>query len=240
MPKTSMLVPLLQKHPALATLSQVRPKHLSLLYLRRLQLPRLLLFKLILEPMHQQLNQSCLLSDRQPDTSVMDSSRPTMESRLDMASSPPTTLSALSNPSKLTSKLLLPAMAAMVLSRKLEAIPSLPATIGHKHQADLRISAKLASPDLAPVPATAGKQATVSKSRQDTVAPEAATEATVVAKTTATAETAAMALPTAVLSEVMVVDLVEDAPMVVDKAVPDMEAQEGGEELSFCVYGLNA
>jgi hypothetical protein len=60
--------------------------------------------------------------------------------------------------------------------------------------------------------------------------------------TTATAETtAAMALPTtAVLSEVMVVDLVEDAPMVVDTAKPDMEAQEDGEELSFCVYGLNA
>ena len=49
---------------------------------------------------------------------------------------------------------------------------------------------------------------------------------------------AAMALPEAV--QVMVVDLVESAPTEVDMAVPDMEAQEDGEELSFCVYGLNA
>ena len=228
-PKTSMLVPLLLKHPASATISQVRLQHLRLLNPRCLKLRRLLLFKLILDPMHQ-LHQ---LSQRQPLTSAMDSSRPAMESRLDMAA---TTPSAHSNPSKLTGKLLLLAMAATVSSRKLEAIPSLPATIGHKHQPDLRLSAKLASPDLAAsaVPAMASKQATV--------APVAASEATAVATTTtATAEaTAAMALPTtAVLSEVMVVDMVEDAPMV-DLAVPDMEAQEGGEELSFCVYGLNA
>lgn len=51
----------------------------------------------------------------------------------------------------------------------------------------------------------------------------------------ATAETAAMALPTAVLL-VVEVDMVEAAPTVEDTAAPDMEAL-GGEELSFCVYG---
>ena len=78
---------------------------------------------------------------------------------------------------------------------------------------------------------------------------EAAREASVDSKNKALEVKAAMALPEAVQVMVVdleesaptvVVDLVSRAPTVVDLAVPDMEAQEDGEELSFCVYGLNA
>ena len=71
----------------------------------------------------------------------------------------------------------------------------------------------------------------------DTV--EAAREASADSTNKASEVKAAMALPEA--AQVMVVDMVESAPSAaVDMAVPDMEAQEDGEELSFCVYGLNA
>ena len=66
--------------------------------------------------------------------------------------------------------------------------------------------------------------------------PATAAQADMVAPEAATAEPAAMALPTAVLMVVIVVDMVEAAPLVEDTAAPDMEAL-GGEELSFCVYG---
>ena len=93
------------------------------------------------------------------------------------------------------------------------------------------------------------KAATVANPEVDTASPaaamvapeadtEAAKEATVDSKTTATENKAAMALPEAV--QVTGVDMVESAPTEVDMAVPDMEAQKDGEELSFCVYGLNA
>ena len=96
----------------------------------------------------------------------------------------------------------------------------------------------------------ADMEADLAAPEADTAAREAsAREASVDSKNKALEVKAAMALPEAV--QVMVVDLVESAPTVVvdlvsraptvvDMAVPDMEAQEDGEELSFCVYGLNA
>ena len=86
-----------------------------------------------------------------------------------------------------------------------------------------------------PVVATANPEADMAAPEADT---EANRKASVDSKNRALEVKAAMALPEAV--QVMVVDLVESAPTEVDMAVPDMEAQEDGEELSFCVYGLNA
>ena len=89
---------------------------------------------------------------------------------------------------------------------------------------------------------TASPEVATANPEADMAAPEADTEAnrkaSVDSKNRALEVKAAMALPEAV--QVMVVDLVESAPTEVDMAVPDMEAQEDGEELSFCVYGLNA
>lgn len=89
---------------------------------------------------------------------------------------------------------------------------------------------------------TASPEVATANPEADMAAPEAAMEAnrkaSVDSKNRALEVEAAMALPEAV--QVMVVDLVESAPTEVDMAVPDMEAQEDGEELSFCVYGLNA
>ena len=222
------------------------------------------------------------MENRQDMASSMESKQD-MASSLDMAhsmahsmaSSPPPPLLALSNPSKLRSKLLLAPTATVVLRRVLALIPSLD-SVGPQHPADLRVSANLALPALAssvnkevmvlvpatvplkmsmasrPRPATASRPRPAMASRLamasnlamvllrpataaqavDTVAPQAASVASA-----ATAETAAMALPPAVLLVVLVVDMVEAALLVVDLAVPDTEAQAGGEELSFCVYG---
>jgi hypothetical protein len=96
-----------------------------------------------------------------------------------------------------------------------------------------------------PEAATANPEVDMAAPEADTAAPkadtaEAAREASADSTNSKASEVkAAMALPEA--AQVMVVDLVESAPTAaVDMAVPDMEAQEDGEELSFCVYGLNA
>ena len=92
---------------------------------------------------------------------------------------------------------------------------------------------------------TASPEAATANPEVDMAAPEvdtaeAAREASADSTNKASEVKAAMALPEAV-HQVMVVDMVESAPTAaVDMAVPDMEAQEDGEELSFCVYGLNA
>merc|ERR1712051_471935 len=96
-----------------------------------------------------------------------------------------------------------------------------------------------------PEAATASLKAATANPEVDMAAPEvdtaeAAREASADSTNKASEVKAAMALPEAV-HQVMVVDMVESAPTAaVDMAVPDMEAQEDGEELSFCVYGLNA
>ena len=143
----------------------------------------------------------------------------------------------------------------LLLSRVLDLTPS-PDTNGPQHPADLRVSAQLASPAnsvseevMALAPATVPLRVAMASRPRPAMASRLAMvllrlamvllrPATValVADMVATAETAAMALPAAVLLVVKVVDMVEAAPLVEDTAAPDMEAL-GGEELSFCVYG---
>ena len=186
------------KHPASATASQASWEARQ--HLRHLSLQRLLLLLLRL-----------LLSS-------VARVKPAMVSRPDMASRPPP-------PPR--SKLLLAPTAMLLLSRVLDLTPS-PDTNGPQHPADLRVSAKLASP----APSVSEEVMALAPA---TVPLRVATAA-LVADMVATAETAAMALPAAVLLVVEVVDMVEAAPLVEDTAAPDMEAL-GGEELSFCVYG---
>ena len=214
------------KHPASATASQesweVR-QHLQHLLLQRLLL---LLLRLLL--------------------SFKARVKPAMVSRPDMASRPPP-------PPR--SKLLLAPTAMLLLSRVLDLTPS-PDTNGPQHPADLRVSAQLASPAnsvseevMALAPATVPLRVAMASRPRPAMASRLAMvllrlamvllrPATValMADMVATAETAAMALPAAVLLVVKVVDMVEAAPLVEDTAAPDMEAL-GGEELSFCVYG---
>ena len=128
----------------------------------------------------------------------------------------------------------------LLLRRVLDLTPS-PDTNGPQLPADLRVSAKLASPApsvseevMALAPATVPLRVAMASRPRPAMAGRLATVANV-ADMVATAETAAMALPTAVLL-VVEVDMVEAAPTVEDTAAPDMEAL-GGEELSFCVYG---
>merc|ERR1712051_999447 len=89
-----------------------------------------------------------------------------------------------------------------------------------------------------PEAATASLKAATANPEVDMAAPEvdtaeAAREASADSTNKASEVKAAMALPEAV-HQVMVVDMVESAPTAaVDMAVPDMEAQEDGEELSF-------
>lgn len=203
------------KHPPSATVSQVRWKlRLQLRHLLLQLLQRLLLL------------QSLLLSSA---VRLM----PARVSRPDMASSPS------KQPSKLRSKLLLVHTASVVLRRVLDLVPSALDTEGPQHPADLRVSAKLASP----APSEGEEVMVVEPASVPLRAPLASrprpatdAQADMVAPEVATAEPAAMALPAAVLWVVMVVDMVEAAPLVEDTAAPDTEAL-GGEELSFCVYG---
>ena len=112
-----------------------------------------------------------------------------------------------------------------VATANLRAVP------GAKTSSNPNQRVVMASPEVA----TANPEADMAAPEADT---EANSKASVDSKNRALEVKAAMALPEAV--QVMVVDLVESAPTEVDMAVPDIEVQEDGEELSFCVYGLNA
>lgn len=149
----------------------------------------------------------------------------------------------------------------LVVPLALPRVPLAPPRAASAHLATVTPAVVTANPKVATVnPVAAGvKTSSNPNLRVATDNPEAATanpEVDMAAPAAATAEAAreasadstnskasevkaAMALPEA--AQVMVVDLVESAPTAaVDMAVPDMEAQEDGEELSFCVYGLNA
>ena len=105
--------------------------------------------------------------------------------------------------------------------------------------ASLRVATASPEVDMA-APEAASPNPEVDMAAPEADTEEAAREASADSTNSKASEVkAAMALPEA--AQVMVVDLVESAPTAaVVMAVPDMEAQEDGEELSFCVYGLNA
>ena len=209
------------KHPASATVSQASWE--ARLHLKHLLLQLLLLLLRLLLSSAVRVRPALV-------------SRPDMDSRQDMASSPPP------QPSKLRSKLLLVHTATRLLRRVLELIPSALGTTSPQHPADLRVSLALPAPvseeAMVLEPATVPLRVPMASRPRPAMASRLATaaQADMVVPEAATAETAAMALPAAVLMVVIEVDMVEAAPLVEDTAAPDMEAL-GGEELSFCVYG---